>query len=108
LSRSALHHRFVLLFRVKPEVEVVETVVDPRQIFGRYVIPLPYRPVISDAGRAEFEDCGLKAPGDGEMARGQLRARLRLLLPIAFVFSIWGLKITRARPLSRYYICQKK
>jgi len=55
LSLTAFHHRFVLLFRVKPEVEVAEIMTDSRQILGRYVIPLPYRPAISDADRADTE-----------------------------------------------------
>jgi hypothetical protein len=34
LSRSAFYQRFGLLFRVKPEVEVVKIVADLRQILG--------------------------------------------------------------------------
>jgi hypothetical protein len=58
---------------VKPELEVVEIAADPRQIFWRHAIPLPYRPAISDADRAEIEDGGLNAPRDGEMASPRLR-----------------------------------
>jgi hypothetical protein len=38
---------------MKPEIEVVEIVADLRQIFGRHVNSLLYRPAISDADRAE-------------------------------------------------------
>src|SRR5262245_35010740 len=69
------HQRFGLLFSVAPEVEVVEIVADLRQIFERQFNPLPYRPSISDADRAEIEDRGLNASRDGEMARGQPQAQ---------------------------------
>src|SRR5262245_34439032 len=65
------------------EIEVVKIVADPRQIFERQFIPLPYRPTISDTDRAEIEDRSLNAPRDGEMAGGQSQAqnlrRLRVL-----------------------------
>src|SRR5262245_44370497 len=60
------HQRFDLLFRVKPEIEVVKIVADLRQIFERHFVPLPYRPAISDADRAEIEARGLNTSRDGK------------------------------------------
>jgi len=76
LSRGALYQRFGSLFRVKPDVEVVKIAAVLRQIFGRHVISLPYRPPISDADRAE---CATSKANRATTYPGTIRA---IIFPI--------------------------